>query len=284
MNNRVFFGDSNVNIFEYFKKFGAKVIKFKGAPIKGLVNKNDNYMKIVDIIARKKPTVIVMIFGIVDINFYYYRKKYIENNLDIFENMKSYVKDYVKIVSELNVVDKYIIGILPSIIKDKYFRSSLEHYIGLSPEIAKSIPDEYIMMVGRNQRTEIINNILAMECKKYNINFCNIFPYITKNYKTISLFSLGEYSNYNIHPKYEYILIVMIAKCLTFLVDHIDVRIMINDLKSMFNEYIKSRIYFQLPDRRKTNEEKDSLYRATKFSRKKILKFLKKQGLSIGAI
>ena len=76
----------------------------------------------------------------------------------------------------------------------------------------------------------------------------------------------------------------MIAKCLTFLVDHIDVRIMINDLKSMFNEYIKSRIYFQLPDRRKTNEEKDSLYRATKFSRKKILKFLKKQGLSIGAI
>jgi len=282
MNRRIFFGDSNVQIFEYFKKFGARVIKFSGAPIKGLVNKNDNYAKIVDTIARNKPTDIVMIFGIVDINFYYYMKKYKENNSDVFENIKSYVKDYVKIVSELNVKNKYIIGILPSVIKNKYFRDSLENYIKLPSEIAKSIPDEDIRMVGRNQRTEIINDILAVECKKYNINFCNIFPYVTKNYKMLSLFSLGEYGKYNIHHKYEYMLIVMISTCLKFLVDHIDVSTMIDDLKSEFNKYIKNRIYSKSSrHREKTNEEKDLLYRATRFSRKKILKFLEKRGLSI---
>jgi len=79
MYNLLFIGDSNVYIFNYFRKFGAKIVKFKGAPIKGLVNKNDNYRALISNIKRFKPDHIFLIFGVVDLNFYYYFKKYKEN-------------------------------------------------------------------------------------------------------------------------------------------------------------------------------------------------------------
>ena len=154
MNNKLFVGDSNVYIFDYFRKYGAKIIKFKGAPMKGIVNKNDNYTSLLNSINRFRATDIYLIFGVVDLNFYYYFKKYKENKQNIFEDMQKYAKEYVKVVSELNVKNKYIIGILPSAVKDKYFRKTLSIYPILTEDVAKTIPEEDLLMVNRNKRIE----------------------------------------------------------------------------------------------------------------------------------
>ena len=276
MNNKLFVGDSNVYIFDYFRKFGAKIIKFKGSPIKGIVNKNEIYQSIIQNINKFKPTDLFLIFGVVDLNFYYYFKKYKENKENIFEDMKEYVKEYVKVVSEMNVKNKYIIGILPSAVKDKYFRETLKIYGILPEDVANSIPEEDLSMVNRNKRIENINSILEEECKKYNINFCNIFPFITKDYELIKLFSLGKYGKYNIHHKYEYLLVVFIKTCLHFLIKGKDLDNIIDELKSEFNKYVKDRIYvdYKKNHANKTKEEKDKLYKQTKFSKNKITKFL----------
>jgi hypothetical protein len=276
MNNKLFVGDSNVYIFDYFRKYGAKIIKFKGAPMKGIVNKNDNYQALINNINRFKTTDLFLVFGVVDLNFYYYFKKYKEKKSNIFEDMKIYAKEYVKVVSELNVKNKTIIGILPSPIKDKYFRESLKIYGILSEDIANTIPEEDLLMVNRNKRIENINNILEEECKKYNVNFCNIFPVITKEYELIKLFSLGKYGKYNIHHKYEYLFIIFIKTCLNFLIKDKDFDKILNELKSVFNKYIKNRIYEDTKENHadKSKEDKDALYKKTKFSKKKILKFI----------
>jgi hypothetical protein len=148
----------------------------------------------------------------------------------------------------------------------------------LTEDVAKTIPEEDLLMVNRNKRIEIINNILEEECKKYNVNFCNIFPIITKEYKLIKLFSLGKYSRYNIHHRYEYLLIIFIKTCLKFLIKDRDFDKIVDELKSKFNNYIKNRIYDDLKKIHayKTKEEKDKLYKRTKFSKKKILKFCEK--------
>ncbi len=281
MNNKLFVGDSNVYIFDYFRKFGAKIVKFKGAPMKGIVNKNENYKLLLNNINRFKPTDLFLVFGVVDLNFYYYFKKYKENKQNIFEDMKNYAKEYVKVVSELNVKNKYIIGILPSPIKDKYFRETLKIYGILPEDIANTITEDDLLMVNRNKRIEIINNILEEECKRYNVNFCNISSIITKDYQLIKLFSLGKYSRYNIHHRYEYLLIIFIKKCLNFLIKNKDFDTIVDELKSVYNNYIKNRIYDDLKERhtKKTKEEKDALYKKTKFSKKKILKFINKINL-----
>jgi hypothetical protein len=227
-------------------------------------------------INRFRITDIYLIFGVVDLNFYYYFKKYKENKQNIFEDMQNYAKEYVKVVSELNVKNKTIIGILPSPIKDKYFRETLSIYPILTEDVAKTIPEEDLLMVNRNKRIETINSILEEECKKYNVNFCNIFPLITKEYKLIKLFSLGKYSRYNIHHRYEYLLIIFIKMCLKFLIKDRDFDKIVDELKSVYNDYIKNRIYDDSKEKHteKTKEEKDALYKKTKFSKKKILKFV----------
>ncbi len=277
MNNKLFVGDSNVYIFEYLRKFGARVIKFKGGPMKGIVNKNENYTAILNYINRFSVTDIFLIFGVVDLNFYYYFKKYKENNSNILEDIKNYAKEYVKIVSELNVKNKYILGILPSPIKDEYFRGSLVGYGILTEDIVSKIPADDLTMVNRNKRIEIINNVLEIECKKYNINFCNIFPLITKDYKLNKLFSLGSYGESNIHHKYEYLFAVFVNSCLKFLIKDKDFIKILDQLKATFNNYIKDRIYINKTEKfaNQTKEERDKIYNKTKFSRKKILKFLK---------
>lgn len=276
MNNKLFVGDSNVYIFSYFTKYGVKVIKYKGSPIKGIVNKNEIYQKIIENINKFKPTDLFLVFGIVDLNFYYYFKKYTENKEDIFEDIKEYVKEYVKIVSEMNVKNKNIIGILPSAIKDRYFRESLQIYGIISKDTADKIPKEDLLMVNRNKRTEIINSILEEECKKYNINFCNIFSFITKDHKLVKLFSLGKIGTRNIHHRYEYLLIVFIKTCLNYLIKGKNLNSIIDELKIKFNNYIKDKIYVDIKKTHtnKTKEEKDKLYKQSKFSKKKITKFI----------
>ena len=89
-------------------------------------------------------------------------------------------------------------------------------------------------MVTRNKRIEIINNILEKKCKKYNIKMCNIYPFITKEYKLQKVVSLGKISRYNIHHRYEYLLIIFISTCFENIV---------NELKLVYKIYKKDKIY-----------------------------------------
>ena len=66
-------------------------------------------------------------------------------------------------------------------------------------------------------RIEEINNILEEECKKYNVNFCSIYYFTTKNYKMRKIFTLGAYSRINIHHRYEYLFLIFVNTCLKFL-------------------------------------------------------------------
>ena len=155
----------------------------------------------------------------------------------------------------------------------------------MTEEIAKTIPEYDLLMVTRNKRIEIINNILEEECKKYNINFCNIFPFITKEYKLQKVFSLEKISRYNIHHSYEYLLIIFICTCFKFLIEDKNFENIMNELKLVNNTYIKDKIYskkkndsydsYNSYNSYKTKEERDALYKITKFSKKKILKFVK---------
>ena len=273
MNKYLFLGDSNVYIFDYLKNYGAKIVKFKGTPIKGIVNKNENYEKIINIIQRFRPEYIFLIFGVVDLNFYYYFKKYRENKIDIFEQIKLYVKEYVKIVSELNVKNKYIIGVLPSQIRDKYFKITLKAYGILTEEEIKKISESDLSIQNRNKRIEEINNIIQNECKKYNINFCNIYNLTTKKYKMRKIFTLGEYGRVNIHHRYEYLLLIFINSCLSFLTKNIDYDKVISDLEKEFNDYISERIF---KNKQLNKDEQNKLYEKTRFNKEKITKYINK--------
>lgn len=279
MNKIIFYGDSNVYIFNYLQNFGARIVKFKGSPIKGIVNKNENYDRIIREIKKFNPEYIFLIFGVVDMNFYYYYKKYGKNKEEnIFDDIKSYIVEYVKIVSELDVKNKYIIGILPSPIKDKYFKITLRGYGILTEEEIEKIPDSDLTMVNRNKRIEEVNNILQDECKKYNINFCNIFPLTTRKYKMKKIFSLGTYSRVNIHHRYEYLFLIFVNTCLKFLIEDKDYNKIVNDLEKEFNDYIKERIYNNID---RSIEENDKLYQKTRFDKDKITKYIDKMKIKM---
>jgi hypothetical protein len=64
--------------------------------------------------------------------------------------------------------------------------------------------------------------------------------------------------------------------CLKFLIKDRDFDKIVDELKSVYNDYIKNRIYYYSKEKHteKTKEEKDVLYKKTKFSKKKILKFV----------
>lgn len=274
MNKSIFYGDSNVYIFKYLEKYGTRIVKFRGGPIKGIVNKNENYERIVREVDKFSPENIFLIFGVVDLNFYYYFKKYGQDNkMNVYDDIKKYVIEYVKIVSELNVKNKYILGVLPSQIRDKYFKITLKGYGILTQEQIEKIPESDLTMYSRNKRIEEINNIMEEECKKYNINFCSIYKYTTRNYKMRKIFTLGAYSRINIHHRYEYLFLIFVNTCLKFLIKDKDYNRIVSDLQKEFNEYVKVRIY---NNKNRTQEQNDKLYEKTKFYKDKINTYIYK--------
>jgi hypothetical protein len=63
MKKIIMFGTSFVNTFISLKNNFFSIIKFKGAMIKGLVNKNKNYNDIVNILDIKKYHYGMFVFG-----------------------------------------------------------------------------------------------------------------------------------------------------------------------------------------------------------------------------
>ena len=75
MNNKKFiaFGDSFINTFSTLStitKNNFKIIKYKGATFKGIVNKNENYTNIVYLLKKNKYDYGIFGFGQVDFFFF----------------------------------------------------------------------------------------------------------------------------------------------------------------------------------------------------------------------
>ena len=79
MTKIIVFGSSYVNTFITLKSSNFKIMKFKGAMIKGLINKNENYQKMVEELKYNSYDYAIFMFGDPDCNFYYFKKKYVDN-------------------------------------------------------------------------------------------------------------------------------------------------------------------------------------------------------------
>jgi predicted RNA-binding protein YlxR (DUF448 family) len=223
MKKIIMFGTSFVNTFISLKSNFFSIIKFKGAMIKGLVNKNKNYNDIINILDTKKYHYGMFVFGDPDCLFYYYKKKYINNvNENIIEDsFYKNVEEYVKLVSKFkNIENKYILGVSPpTVIKDEDFRKSLHIYGILTEEESKKVSKKDLKYNFRLNRFIQFNKTLEESCIKYNVNFCNIFDYLLdKKYRINNVFKL-KFNPYNIHYNFEAVLIVYLNSCLSFLCD-----------------------------------------------------------------
>jgi hypothetical protein len=213
------FGDSFVNIFLPLKDKNFEIVKFKGALIKGLIDNNENYKKIQERLKNRVFDYAFFIFGNVDLNFYFYKKKYVDgvsNNI-IINTILSNTEKYVKLIKELpNIKNKYIINVFPSAITDKNFKYVIVKYGIIPLEKKEDVNNNNIKYKNRNMNIIKFNNLLEKYCNEYNINFCNICSLITNNRNYLDkIFRLNN--PYNIHFNNEYILVVLLYSCLRFL-------------------------------------------------------------------
>jgi hypothetical protein len=215
MTKIIAFGSSFIHTFISLKSNNFEIVKFKGALIKGLVDKNKNYIEIVNKLHNNKYDYAFFMFGTADCNFYYYRKKYIdnENGNEIIKNMYKACKQYVKLIHELpNVKNKYIFGVSPpTLIKDSDFLGSLKVYGVLSDEEILKVSKNEIKYDFRLKFFLNFNSILEKESKKYkDITFCNTFDLlVNKKNKLEKIFRL-PHNKYNIHYNFEAVLIVLL--------------------------------------------------------------------------
>jgi hypothetical protein len=229
-------GDSNIYIFKPLESENFVIFKCKGVSIKSFNNKTEHYDNIVKKLKYGNFDTCIFMFGVVDINFYYYYKKYKLEDVLIFEKMIEYVADYVNLISQLNVKNKIIMSILPSPIEDKYFNESLLIYGSIDKNT--NVPFEDCTTISRNSRVKILNNIIEKNTLLYkNIKFINTYFYLTKNDYVKDIYLLPD-SKYNIHMNYEYILILMLNTYFKFIKKKINYDKFLIKLKDNFNGYI----------------------------------------------
>ena len=238
----VVFGDSFCNIFLTLKSFGVSIHKYKGATIRGLLNKNDNYNKILSVLENNKYDIGIFVFGFVDLNFYYYHKTYKTDNKDIFELILSYTKDYVDLIDSLpNIKKKIIINVMPSPIDNINFFKSIIIYGSLDENDIKKIePIDYDIYT-RNKRTFDFNMQLEKYAKLNNIYFCNQYQnQIDSKYNLYDVFKL-PHNKYNIHINFEYMLIYLLNTCLKFLLKFYNYNLIIKKAKYNYDNYMMSK-------------------------------------------
>jgi len=214
------FGDSFVNIFQSLKGNKFKIIKFKGALIQGLVNKNENYYNMKKILKGNNYDYAFFVFGNVDLNFYFYKKKYIDGVSEdiIIDTILNNAEKYVRLINTLsNIKNKYILNVFPSTISDKNFKYVLGKYFILPENKLNNVENENIKYKNRNMYMIKFNNLLEKYCNIYNVNYCNIYNEITNSKKYLDKIFKLNHNPYNIHFNNEYILIVFLHYCLSFL-------------------------------------------------------------------
>jgi hypothetical protein len=217
------FGDSFVNIFYALQSKNFIIKKFKGALIQGLVKHNENYESILNNLDNNHYDYGFFVFGNVDLSFYFYKKKYIDkvSDKEIIDTIFNNAEKYVKLINDLkNIKNKFIINIFPSTISDKNYIKILIKY-GIIPEdIEKNINKINIKYSIRNKRIIDFNNLLDKYCSIYNVKFCNIYDIIVNKRKYLDNIFKLQHNELNIHFNNEYILVVFISTCLSFLWDN----------------------------------------------------------------
>jgi len=147
----------------------------------------------------------------------------------------------------------------------------LKNYDTLNKQQLKNIDDSDISIEIRNQRVIQMNQLLENHCKKYNMNFCNIFDYITKNSLLDDIFYL-KHNPSNIHQKYEYLLIVFLNTCLKFLKQYYDYDTLLNEIEIKFNKY-----YWMACQKQKyTDSQLTEVYEKGKFDKNEIIDYVSK--------
>lgn len=244
MKKFIAFGDSFINMFSPFLSFKThifKINKYKGATMKGIINKNENYDDILAKLNKYDYDYAFFGFGQVDFFFYYYFKKYVKNENNVLEKMYDNAEEYVLNISELpNVKQKIIFGILPSHIKNEIYKDFLVGYGIVSKELIDSIPIDDMDYYERNKRIIHYNNLLAKHCKKYNIIFCNVYDYLMINNKVVDIVLL-KHNERNIHINYEILLLVYLKKCLKFLLQYYDINEIYNIMEYNYNKYMEPK-------------------------------------------
>jgi hypothetical protein len=264
----VAFGDSFINLFSSLKNNEFRIYKFKGAPIKGLINKNENYKTIKRITEKIKIKYGFFGFGQVDFFFYIYKKKYLDNNINILNDIYNNCEEYVKLISELsNIENKYILGIYPNHIKNENYKKFLTIYNIFNQENINLISDDDIEYNIRNLRIKEYNLLLEKYCKKYNINFCNIYDNLVDNNGKVHEILLLKHNPFNIHINYEILLFIYLKKCLKFLLKYYRLQDIYNIAEKNNNNYIKNIL-------KKSNTFNKLNFKQMKFNKKIILKFI----------
>lgn len=239
MKNTIVFGTSFANTFLSLKSNNFTIKKFKGAMIKGLVNKNEIYQTIIKILDRKIYDYGLFIFGDPDCIFYYYKKKYVDkiNGNTINSNFYKNIEKYVQLVSDLkNIKNKYILGVSPpTVIDNEDFRKTLYIYGTLTEEQSKDVSKRDLEYNFRFNRFVKFNKILEDSCKKYNIHFCNIFNILLDKNKEINKIFRLNFNPYNIHYNLEAVLIVYLNSCLSFLAN----KEILRKIKDTSEDYLK---------------------------------------------
>ena len=243
MNTKIIaFGDSFINTFSSLSNQNFKIKKFKGATMKGIINKSENYKEILKILEKTEYDYGIFGLGQVDFFFYYYHKKYIDKDLDILSKIYKNAKVYVSIIANLeNIKKKIILGILPSHITNENYRRFLVGYGIFTNENINLITDIDIDYIGRNSRIIHYNKLLRKHCKKNNVYFCNAYKYIINANGYVNEIILLKHNEINIHVNYEILLLVYLTKCLKFLLQYYDINNIIDIAEKNFNEYMKEK-------------------------------------------
>lgn len=220
--NTIVFGSSFANIFVPLVSTNLEIKKLKGATIKGILNKNKNYDIINEKLNINNYYNGIFVFGNPDCDFYFFKKKYIDNIDDkiIEKNILLNAAKYVKYVSTLkNIKNKYICSVFPqNIILEKDYRKVIEIYGVLDKETTVKVKRNELIYSNRLKRILNFNDILEKECKKYDIKFCNITKYLLNSKNILHKLYRHPLNKYNIHLNFDYILIIYIIKCFPFLI------------------------------------------------------------------
>jgi hypothetical protein len=263
------FGDSFVNIFLSLKSENFKVVKFKGATMKGLINHNENYNTILNKLKDNEYDYGFFTFGQVDFLFYYYYKKYIVKEE---VNINSFAEKYVLLIKSLpNIKNKYILNVQPNTINDENYPKIIKYYTDYTEKDISEIPLDEFILKNRHERIINFNNLLDKYCKINNINFINTFDKLTNN--KLELYNEFKMQKNNIHFNFEYVLLVYIAHCIPFMKKYYNYNKLIKKMEVDYNKYLKKSM--DINQYVKDNEKKKlELYNNLKFNLKKIKKYL----------
>jgi len=205
-------GSSSVNIFKALESKDFTIFKFKGISMKSIINETKHYHLLLKFLNNKTFDYCIHVFGEVDLNFYYYYKKFIMNEEP---NIFKIPQLYCNLIKTLPNIKKHIVINVPySPTSTDFFILQLKTYLfDYADQINNQlIPKEECSIKFRQTMIDKFNILLEKNCIINNYKFINFNKYIiNKNYTVNKLFII-TYSPVNIHLFFEHVLLVILYK------------------------------------------------------------------------